>query len=675
MRRRLNILSLCLACLLVLPYALASPAAPAADPEPSHWAPQSVLTYGNGLTDVAAANALTSWVVGTQGSIVHTDDGGLTWTSQDAGTSVDLWAAACVGPSRCWAVGPWGNILHTSDGATWGPQVSNTTVGLTAVDFVDQSHGWAAGNGRGTSPPGVVHTTDGGLTWEAQALPASPPGVDGLWQLDGIDFVDSNNGWAVGGRPGVGMVLHTDNGGADWSVQDFTTAGEALADVFFLDANNGWAVGGGGVIHTDDGGATWRRQTTPIAADLQSVAFGGAGNGWVVGAGGEILHTIDGGASWTQTSATVTGIPSLMLWSVAFADAEHGWATGEYGVILRYDASDRTAPQVQSLSVSPSSVSVDLASADITFEARVTDDITGLAWSGVPGGPSQIQFRSPSGGETLQADFTRDENQVSGTALDGTYRFTMTVPQLAELGTWTVDWLRLIDNAGNMRQLSAADLSTAGFPTSFEVVPGTAVQLTASVKPAVVAYKGLVTVGGELRHGRGALLPGRALVLQTSPNGTSWSDFTSVDSLTGTYSTTTRIVRKTFFRWSFAGDATYPAAVSPKCSATCRASLTPLAVPSVVRIGVKYTSFGYLRPQHAGGRAPITISFYRYSSGRWRPMMGGTWSGWDNVSGATRYGIWYRLGTNDAGRWRVRAMHRDADHVKTYSAWRYFVVR
>ena len=619
MRRRLTTLGLCLACLLVLPFALVSPAL-AADPEPSFWTPQTSGSSGS-LICAAVVDASTAWVVGVTG-VLHTTDGGQTWTPQNTGTTAVLSGAACVGPSRCWAVGDGGTIVATTDGgATWSPQSSTTSIRLTGVDFVDQSHGWATGDAFWWGAAGMVATTNGGLTWQQQTLPAAPPGADS-YSLVAVDFVDANNGWAVGGKTGLGVVLHTTDGGTTWSVQDSTTAGQGLVHAHFVNATTGWAVGEAGVIiHTTNGGATWTRQSAPLTADLHSVYFTDADNGWAVGVGGTILHTGDGGTTWAwQASGT-----GDMLSGVEFADTGHGWATGEYGVLLRYDAS---GVLIRSLTPdhAPTGATVVIAGANLGASGTVqfgTTVATTSAWSetsitcAVPTslglGPADVTV-TPSGGATSNAiPFTVDERVV---------------------------------------------------------------QITASVDKTVVAYKGVVKVKGELLDAVDTPLPGQTVFLQRSTNGTTWSKLKAVtSSSTGALLASTSIVRKTYFRWSFAGDATYPAKVSPKCSATCRASLTPLAVPSVVRIGVKYTSFGYLRPQHVGGRAPITISFYRYSAGRWRPMMGGTWSGWDNVSGATRYGIWYRLGTNDAGRWRVRAMHRDADHVKTYSAWRYFVVR
>jgi hypothetical protein len=202
------------------------------------------------------------------------------------------------------------------------------------------------------------------------------------------------------------------------------------------------------------------------------------------------------------------------------------------------------------------------------------------------------------------------------------------------------------------------------------------VALTAAAAPAVVAYKGTVTVTGELRDGLGAPLPGRALVLQRSLDGKTWTDFKTVTTgAAGDAAVATTIVRKAFFRWSFRGDGVYLPTVSAACSALSRASLTPPAVPSVVRHDVKYICSGYLRPQHKGGRAPLTIAFYRYRSGSWRSMGGVTDSRWANVSGATKYTIWLKIPANLAGKWRVRTSHKDADHAKSYSAWRYFTVK
>jgi len=71
--------------------------------------------------------------------------------------------------------------------------------GLESVWFYDNNIGWICGSDRM-----IEHTTDG-HNWIIQLSSNSA-------QLYGIAFSDLLNGWSVG----VGSILHTSNGGADW---------------------------------------------------------------------------------------------------------------------------------------------------------------------------------------------------------------------------------------------------------------------------------------------------------------------------------------------------------------------------------------------------------------------------------------------------------------------------
>src|SRR5438309_1326160 len=82
-----------------------------------------------------------------------------------------------------------------------------------------------------------------------------------------------------------------------------------LRAVQFVDRNEGWAVGDEGVIwHTIDGGETWERQNTGVRGSLRGVCFLNPFTGWAVGreelpGGGScaiILTTSDGGLKWTR---------------------------------------------------------------------------------------------------------------------------------------------------------------------------------------------------------------------------------------------------------------------------------------------------------------------------------------------------------------------------------------
>jgi photosystem II stability/assembly factor-like uncharacterized protein/tetratricopeptide (TPR) repeat protein len=108
----------------------------------------------------------------------------------------------------------------------------------------------------------------------------------------------------------------------------------ALHAVQFVDANEGWAVGDEGVIlHSIDGGKTWERQVTGVRASLRSVHFLNPYTGWVAGreelpgggSAGVLLYTQDGGVAWTRLLAN--SLPALNF--VHFASDKVGYLAGD----------------------------------------------------------------------------------------------------------------------------------------------------------------------------------------------------------------------------------------------------------------------------------------------------------------------------------------------------------
>ncbi|MDD5087949.1 MAG: YCF48-related protein [bacterium] len=55
-----------------------------------NWQWQNPLPTGNSLSDVVFVNENTGWIVGGSGTILHTTDGGATWTFQESGTGSGL---------------------------------------------------------------------------------------------------------------------------------------------------------------------------------------------------------------------------------------------------------------------------------------------------------------------------------------------------------------------------------------------------------------------------------------------------------------------------------------------------------------------------------------------------------------------------------------------------------
>lgn len=150
-----------------------------------------------------AAEAVSStdvWAVDGAGAVLHSTDG-VRWTELDtpARWSQTLDDLSFPDANDGWVVGAAGVsgqkplILHTTDGgATWTKEASVLTAELVGVDFVDAAHGWAITDDAGDAGYALQHTSDGGATWSRQRPHA---GIDGL---DGVDFIDATTGWVTG---------------------------------------------------------------------------------------------------------------------------------------------------------------------------------------------------------------------------------------------------------------------------------------------------------------------------------------------------------------------------------------------------------------------------------------------------------------------------------------------
>ena len=92
--------------------------------------------------------------------------------------------------------------------------------------------------------------------------------------LHEVFFINANEGWAVtSSYPSPCMVIHTDDGGKTWNPQ-IKVDDRELFGIDFVNENSGWAVGSMGlIIHTVDGGKTWEKQADDNRQDLHSVNF------------------------------------------------------------------------------------------------------------------------------------------------------------------------------------------------------------------------------------------------------------------------------------------------------------------------------------------------------------------------------------------------------------------
>jgi photosystem II stability/assembly factor-like uncharacterized protein len=196
-----------------------------------------------------------------------------------------------------WACGRWGTIVHTIDGGkTWEKQESGTDYTLSSLCFFDPQKGWAVGNG-GT----IITTSDGGKSWKHQKSPVT-------YYLMKVHFANPQKGWIVTERT---TILYTENGGDTWQIQ-FKDKDFILISLSFCDEQNGWAVGEYGFIyHTSDGGKTWEHQAGEFGISIETGEVVGGDylfdvvaidskTAWVVGIDGHVSKTVDGGSTWQR---------------------------------------------------------------------------------------------------------------------------------------------------------------------------------------------------------------------------------------------------------------------------------------------------------------------------------------------------------------------------------------
>ena len=242
-----------------------------------------------------------------------------------------------------WAAGGLGTILHTSDGGdTWKEQETATHFFFEKVFFIDRKHGWAVGGwprdyevaikgGMGV----ILATTDGGTSWETQLDSA------GSW-LTGLTFLDQENGWAVGE---FGTVWRTQDGGGNWNHMRKAPTPAWLYDVHFIDKKRGWTVGRfETAMSTEDGGESWTKQPMPalrrpygLSLNYRAVRFASPSEGWIVGQHGNILHTGDGGKSWTREKILVNEkiFDLINLSDLSVSGDNQVWAVSQFGLLQR----------------------------------------------------------------------------------------------------------------------------------------------------------------------------------------------------------------------------------------------------------------------------------------------------------------------------------------------------
>lgn len=267
-------------------------------------------------------SADTGTVVGQQGTILRTVNGGKDWFPQESYSPHSLTAVYFSNPDNGVAIGASGTVLKTEDGGeTWINQHSGFYNFLLDMSFPTPNIGYVVGE-SGL----IIKSTDGGKTWSDQNSEATD------W-LFSVHFVNEYVGTAVSFS---GEIIRTINGGQSWTMQNSGTT-ESLVGVYFTNPDFGIVVGyNGTILRTTDGGQNWTKQFSGTSSWLRGIYFVNDQYGIIAGEKGIILKTNNGGIDWTQMSS---GTNSDLV-GIHMRSENEGVIVGREGVILNLQYTD-----------------------------------------------------------------------------------------------------------------------------------------------------------------------------------------------------------------------------------------------------------------------------------------------------------------------------------------------
>ena len=254
-----------------------------------------------------------------------------------------------------WLVSAAGDILHTADGGnTWTAQASRMG-NLRSIDFVDARRGFA-----GTLSGVLYGTTDGGVTWSniTANLPKSAKGFCGMTHVgEHVHIVGRYAGLAAD-------YFFSPDGGKTWQASDLLDVAQGLVDVSFVSDTVGFiggmaksdavAVGQGPaiILKTIDRGRTWRPVFThdggrgfvwkifPVTAKLIYASLQSQDGIY------RIAKSTDAGDHWEVLTVTTGRAIGPGVQGIGFLDANTGWVGGFFAGMFATTDGGRTWSEV-----------------------------------------------------------------------------------------------------------------------------------------------------------------------------------------------------------------------------------------------------------------------------------------------------------------------------------------
>src|SRR4030042_582231 len=135
-------------------------------------------------------------VVGDEGIILRTGDGGDNWTAQTTGVIEDLSAVSYFGYTITLAVGGSGTLLYRNNsGQNWTVLQTGMMETYHSCQMITETIGVAVGV-NAISQPFFTRTNDGWSTWDSSSFYIENDSVEYEGRLSDVYFINSSLGFA-----------------------------------------------------------------------------------------------------------------------------------------------------------------------------------------------------------------------------------------------------------------------------------------------------------------------------------------------------------------------------------------------------------------------------------------------------------------------------------------------
>ncbi|MDD2735418.1 MAG: YCF48-related protein [Desulfuromonadaceae bacterium] len=224
--------------------------------------------------------------VGERGIVVLSDDDGRSWRQAKVPTSVSLTSVRFPSPRMGWATGHGGTVLHTEDGGeTWTRQLEGKRMAQLALESARAK--LAAKPGNALAERSVAN---------AERLVADGPDKPFL----ALEFADEKTGYVVGA---YNLIFRTEDGGRNWipwldhvdnpkgmHIYAIRTVGKAT-----------YMIGEQGLfLRSLDGGRSFQRLETPYKGTYFAIGALPSGEIVIAGLRGNAYRSVDQGKTFAK---------------------------------------------------------------------------------------------------------------------------------------------------------------------------------------------------------------------------------------------------------------------------------------------------------------------------------------------------------------------------------------